>query len=620
MNCMEYFNKTNLNIIPQEDFENLTREVFQVIAENLSRSLGPLGSSATIFNGALIEATKDGYSILKNYTFNNRYKKMIYNLIKAPCTKMNNTVGDGTTTAITLTNAMYNRYQQQRGYFDSLYRLPRHFTKAWEEVIDEIIERVKGMSTPIDPEDYDTIYNIAYVVSNGNKEISSAIADTYRTAKSPAIKMKDSPSNKSYISPVNGFEFPTNAIDNCYVRNQDLTATETDVATIIFDHTIETDTFNNLIVHLNEVMRAKKKKLIVIAPAYDKYMCETVLPQYVNYEYNKYRELNLVLTQYNTGKLTPYQREDLAIILRSKTITQELAKGMIEEIEKSNVDTMVEKIEENPQYMFHRCIGTADSVLISCKNGCIFDVKNIEEDEYYQQAMERAQKELEDVLAHIDYEKQSFASKVYEARSRILQLEMKNFIYYVGADSELQKQILQGTIEDVIKCLRSATKHGVVPGCQLSIIKACREITSEINNKTESEEEIQYNKLKVSISNLIAISVTDVYSRVLHGPDYVGIIKTLPRWEFTTEDGVKALQVEARNKAENIIKESIERNEVFDLETLTFNPKIITSAETDTMVISAASELIKILISGNQCVFIDSDVTESHQDSMEVYV
>ena len=106
MNFLEYSNKTQSNIIPKEEFESLVQETFGIIADNITKSLGPLGSSATILDGMMTEATKDGYSILMKYCFHNRYKKMIYNLIKAPCTRMNNTVGDGTTTATVLAQAM----------------------------------------------------------------------------------------------------------------------------------------------------------------------------------------------------------------------------------------------------------------------------------------------------------------------------------------------------------------------------------------------------------------------------------------------------------------------------------------------------------------------------------
>lgn len=614
---MEYANANHINIIPQKDFEDLIKEVFSVIATNLSRSLGPLGSSATIFNGSLVEATKDGYYILKSYSFNNRYKKMIYNLIKTPCTKMNNTVGDGTTTAIALTNAIFNKYEERKNELYQYYRLPRSFIKIWNNIIEELIKRVTMKATPLDPENYDAIYNIAYVVSNGNEEVSKAIAETYAAVKCPNIKMKDSPTNKSYISQIDGFEFPTNAIDVCYVRNQDLTSTEEDVATMIFDHTIETDVFTKLIQPINEVMRAMGKKLIIIAPAYDNYMCETILGQYVHYESNKYKAINLILTQYPSGKLKEHQLNDLAVVLRSKAISQDLERAIINAIESSNSDVVVDGILNNDQSPLYKCIGRAAKALISCKNGSIFNVDDLSEDVSYQELMTSAKAELDDILSHTDYEKQSYSAKTYDARSRIMQLEMKNFIFYVGADSDLQKQILQGAIEDVIKCLRSATKSGVVPGCQISIIQSCNDLLRELGDATDAGRII----IKI-ILEIIRDACIDVYTMILNGPDNDGILKLLPRWQYMQDNAAAqaALKESIESTTKSIIAKSISDGVVFDLETAQFNPAIITSAETDTMVLSVASELIKILVTGNQCIFLDSDVTESHQDEVEVFV
>ena len=612
MKCMEYSNAHHINIIPQDAFEELAQEVFSVVADNLTKSLGPLGSSATIFDGTIVEATKDGYHILDKYIFHNRYKKMIYNLIKTPCTKMNNTVGDGTTTAIALTNELYQLYKENESFYKTLYRLPRQFTKIWDKAVSDIISKVKEMSVQIDPEDYDTIYHLAYISSNGNAEIAEAFAKTYKEAKSPAIKMKDSPTNKSYIEAVDGFEFPTNAIDTIFVRNQDLTATEKNVATMLFDHKIETDEFKAVIVPINEVMRAMGKKLVIIAPEYDAYMLDSTVKGYVNQEYQKYRGLNIVLTQYNNGKLQAFQREDLAVVLKSVVINQNLASMITSEIANSNVDIVIEKMDD-PNYPLHRCIGSADSVLLSMGNGSIFDVSGLEEDEKYQDTLRWARHELQDVLDHVDYEKKSYSSKVYEARSRIMQLEMKNYIYYIGADSELQKQITHDAVEDVIKCLRSAIKNGVVPGCQLSIIRAVEELHREMDEKGEeiskrdNKDEMNLFSLEINILYIIKIACERTYMRVLLGPN---------------EDGIRGLEKEdesLKEAAARIISKSVEEFKVFDLEKCDYSDEIITSAETDTMVLTAASELIKVLISGNQCVFLDSEVNSSHQDDVTVY-
>lgn len=606
-NFLHYFNTTNLNIIPKPDFMDLTQQTFHLISENLSRSLGPLGSSATILDGMLTEATKDGYTILSKYTFNNRYKKMIYNLIKAPCTRMNNTVGDGTTTAITLTDAILDNYIAEKDAVDNLYRLPRDFTTAWDAVVNDLIDRVNKMSTPVDPEDYDTIYSIAHVVSNGNDEVSAAIAQAYHDSKSPAIKMKDSPTNKSYLEIVDGFEFPANAIDTAFVKNQDLSVTEKNAATIIFDYKIDTDTFEKVIIPLEQVYRNKGQKLIVIAAQYDDMMLDTTVRGYVNLDMQRYGSLGLSLLQFAQGKLSKHQLGDLAVVLNSIVVNQQITSAIKEELDPKNPDSFVENLDD-PTGSFYRIIGYTSEALITCENGSIFQpAENITENKYYQETVAVAQSELDDIIARTDYEKQSFASKIYDARSRLLQLNMKNYIYYIGADSDLQKQIIHDSVDDVIKCLRSAVKYGVVPGCQISIIKAVDDYI-----KDESKETAKFTALRLKIAEIIRQSCIDVYSKVLNGPEHDGISKAFNIDNNDTDSIV--------DKTCQLIYESVDTGEVFDISTLEFNKNIITSVETDTMVLSAASELIKVLISGNQCIFIDSDVTESHQDTMDAYV
>lgn len=631
MGFLDYSNQNHCNIIPQEEFEGLISEVFGVISDNISKSLGPLGSSATILDGMMTEATKDGHAILMKYRFHNRYKRMIYNLIKAPCIRMNNTVGDGTTTSIVLTNALFKQYNGTAGNpghkaaFSTLYRLPRQFTKAWDEVIEDLQKRILASATPIDPTDYQSIYNIAYVTSNGNDEISNAIAETYTSAKSPSIKQKDSPTNKSYISPINGFDFPANLISDAFVRNQDLSATEKNLCIMIFDHKIETDMFEKVIVPINEVLRARGNKLLVLAPYYDVYMCDTVVDQYLTFEMRNKGAINLIMGQYAIGKLNPNQLVDLATVLRAKVITQEIYQGLSEVVIAGNVDTVVENMLEDETYNFYRMIGTAAEASLSCNSGSIFRVENIESDKKYQDALRRARKDLEDIIAKTDLEKHSYSSKIYEANARVLQLEMKNFIYYIGADSELQKQIIWDSVEDVIKCVRSAIKYGVVPGCQITIARSCIDAMNEIIPVDADPATLDLTnelRLKYGILNMIYDAVRTVYAQVLHGASGQGMIKLVDRWQYTndTPEAIAELEKAAILKGLSIIDESIKQNKAFDLETLEFDEKIITSAQTDSMVLSVASELIKILISGNQCIFLDSDVNESHNETKEFYV
>lgn len=613
MGFMEYANYHQCNIIPQEEFEELVTEVFGVIATNISRSLGPLGSSATILNGMMTEATKDGYSILSNYRFNNKYKRLVLNLIKAPCTKMNNTVGDGTTTVIALTNALFQRYRNQEKSLYSLYRLPRELTKCLDSVVEEIIEQIQKRAQPLDPTNYDKVFNLAYVVSNGNKEVSSQIAKVYAESKSPVIKLKDSPTNRSYIEAVEGFSFPANAIDSIYVTNEDLSATEQDVMTMLFGQKITRDLLESIIVPVSKVAHLSQKKLLVIAPSYDDYMCETVLGQFANAEIRQFGSVNTLMLQYRMADIEQGQRDDLAVILRSKTINQLVLNDIKEAIQLSP-EKFVSDAYKDPSSPMYRMLGHADTAFISCTNGSIFTSQNIEQDEAYQQALKNAQAELDAVVRSSSMERQSYSHKIYDARARVLQLQMKNYVYYIGADSELQKQILWDSIEDVVKCMRSAIRCGVVPGCQLTIINVCKNLLNKCDETTPP--------LRTELLTMIMSACMEVYEMVLHGPDKLGLVKMIRDWNtaYQGDEGAAKLAATAVELGYNIIGRSITENCVFDLETRTFNTNIITSAETDVMVLRAATELVKILISGNQCIYVDEEINSTHQETKEVYV
>ena len=256
-------------------------------------------------------------------------------------------------------------------------------------------------------------------------------------------------------------------------------------------------------------------------------------------------------------------------------------------------------------------IGKVKSASLSIYNGSVFTVDDLNSNEKYNQQLKNAEAELNSIMDKVDNDKKAYAFDISKANARIAQLKMENYIYYVGADSTLQANILYDTVDDVIKAVASANKHGVVPGCQLSIIRACNTILQASTNVTTQED-----ILKLQILNIIRSAAIQLYGKILHGPNNNGIIKTIPNINQITD--VDQILDIANKKCVSIIKESLEKNIVFDLETLTYNNKVITSVETDTNVLLAASELVKLLISGNQCVFIDYSVEGSQDSTIEM--
>lgn len=605
MEFLKYSNEHQVNIIPKEGYEELVHDVFNTIAENMAKSLGPLGSSSMIIDGMSTDATKDGFAILKNIRFHNRYKRLVYNLIKAPCTRLNNSVGDGTTTAIVFANNLFKTYEENKGQLKSLYRLPREFTKAWDDCIGNIIEGIHKSAKFIQPGDTETIYRIAYVTSNGDAEVSRNIADIYKKTQTASIRQKDSPTNKSYIQPITGFEFKANLIDEAYAKSEDLSVKESDINVLIFDHKIESDLFEKFLIPMNDYCRANHRKLLVLAPYYDALLANTSMKQYVNHEYRVHGIINLIFGQYEIGKIKEWELKDLSTILHGDVITQDIVDDLMEITSNGDIDRTM----ENEDSILYRSMGHCKDTVLSCTNGCIFQQdESIFNDERYREVLTSAKAELHRLQSETEIERQSYSFKISEANARITQLEMKNYIYYVGANSALQKRILWDSIEDVIKCVSSAMKHGIVPGCQLSIIRSASECATNTDDP-----------LKKMIYRIIAHATTSTYVDVLVGPNSDGILNTMKEWRTITDKSkIEEVIHKGSEKMISIIQESINKFMTYDLESMEINENVFTSAETDELVLIAASELVKILISNNQCIFLDAEINECHQEQVEM--
>lgn len=590
MALLDFNRKTSLNAIPKEDFQELILSTFNSVAEVLGNSLGPLGSTTTILDGMYTSATKDGWTIFNHLRAGNIYKAMIFNLIKGPCSKLNNTVGDGTTTAVVLTSLIFKAYREHYAEIERHYRLPREFTAAWDSVVAELSEIIRGYADELPRE---KVRDIAYVASNGNDEIANNLQRIYDEAASPVVKLRGSPTNHSYVEAIRGFDFPANLTDDAYVKNEDLSATYENLRVMVFDFKVDSEIFEKVIVPINTVYRSMGLKLLIVAPAYDELLVKTVMRQYASTEWRlNDQQFNLIVSQYLYGKLDGDQLDNFTILLRTKKITRYEADDIVRELTRlendgdlfdwlNELETERSRIEDQP-FDYRQFIGLAPIARLSVHGGSTFSGFDTASNPRYQRALEAATERRDEILARTEADKQNFSMEVAKANANIAQLKMETYIYYVGADSSLQADVLSTAVDDVIKAVGSAVKHGTVPGCQVSIIRACDQILTRLAAEPDP--------LRGEIVSVIRAATIELYSKVLMGPNGNG----MPEDEFF-----------------RILAVSTMMGKAYDLESQTISDSLITSVETDLNVLAAASDLIKLLISGNQCVYLDSTLNNS---------
>ena len=163
----------HINVIDKEDFEKRVEKVFNILWEKLSRSFGPGGAGTFVSVYPSCYNTKDGFSIMKQIGFDTKLDQVISDLVMNICTRLNFTVGDGTTTAVIATKTIYDAYRAQKSELEKNHVLPRVVMQKLEIIKNEILKRIDENAVPIRTENRDELReDIARVVdisSNNNR-------------------------------------------------------------------------------------------------------------------------------------------------------------------------------------------------------------------------------------------------------------------------------------------------------------------------------------------------------------------------------------------------------------------------------------------------------------------
>jgi chaperonin GroEL (HSP60 family) len=142
-----------VNVIPKDKFEKRVKEVFEILWEKLSVTFGPGGSGTFVSVYPNYYNTKDGFSVMKNIGFREKIDQVITDMVMNICSRLNFTVGDGTTTAVIATRSMYESYQEKKPWFESKHILPRKILKEFESIKNELLAEIDKNAIPIRSDD-----------------------------------------------------------------------------------------------------------------------------------------------------------------------------------------------------------------------------------------------------------------------------------------------------------------------------------------------------------------------------------------------------------------------------------------------------------------------------------
>ena len=485
------------------------------LADAVTVTMGPKGRYVALqrtFGAPTI--TNDGVSVAKEIELEDNIENMGAQLVKEVATKTNDTVGDGTTTATLLAQAIVNDGLRNVAAGANPLAIRRGIDKAVNAAVAEMKKQAKPVETK------EQIASVG-TISAGDPEVGEKIAEAMEVVgKDGVITVEDSQTFDITIDTVEGMQFDKGYVSAYFVTDNDrMEAVMKDPYILITDQKISS--VQDIMPVLEAVQRAGRG-LLIIAEDID----GEALPTLV---LNKIRGALNVCAVKAPGYGDRRKRilEDIAVLTGGQAALDELG-------------VKVADITAN-------MLGTAKSVTISKDNTVV--VGGAGSKEAIDARIAQIKGEMENTTSDFDREK---------LQERLAKLSGGVAVIKVGAATESELKEIKHRVEDALQATRAAVEEGIVAGGGVAFMDAAPALDAvEID---DPEEKIGVDIVKKALTAPVATIAKNagfegavVVDKVAELPAGQGLNSANGEWgdmiEMGVLDPVKVSRVTLQNAA-----------------------------------------------------------------------
>ena len=186
------------------------------LADAVGATLGPRGRNV-ILKGHNTKPliTKDGVTVARFVEFEDPFENLGAQVIKQASEVTNTSAGDGTTTSTVLARAILQKAQVHLATGVSPVELKRGIDLAVEQIVTDLKELSRPVSTK------EEIEQVATISANGDKGIGKLIASAVdQVGKGGAITIKEAKSNETSLELTEGFQIDSGLLANAFVNDE----------------------------------------------------------------------------------------------------------------------------------------------------------------------------------------------------------------------------------------------------------------------------------------------------------------------------------------------------------------------------------------------------------------
>ena len=551
---MVTFEETNnWNIISEDDFKQRIHMIFDKVSSAVQKSLGPYGSNTIIEKFGEMHITKDGWQILKNINSDNNIDNNIKQLLINIASQVVIKVGDGSSSSIVAANSILNLLDSDT----ELKKIrPRDFINILSVCVKMITDKILQSSVKITKDnDYQEIYQLAMISTNGDNTLSDIIHTIYKETKNPSIEFSPSKTNITSCEIIEGYKANITYLDSIYAENENGICEIENPLIVMFDHKLEKTHFDKIISKVIDLGIKTDRRVVVIAPHYDQMLLKFI-SQTANIEFRSTGTSRTVYTRVGLfNNLQQLFYNDFCMLTGGMLIGE---------------NTLFDLENKEDDY-FKYFIGQVDKISIGSKATVIKGFNSLKQttyDIYLNDALAKL-KEVEETNQNLNI----VNSQIYDLKQRVSKLSCKMGVINVGGNSSLEKTANYDLVEDAVKACESAFKYGYNIGGNLIIPIVIDELLNECTDFNDTEKRF----LK-----LLRKAFVEVFSKVMDNK----------------------FKGKANFSIDLLIESCISGKICWDLVNECLSKDIINSCQTDVEILKAATSIISLLLSSNQYISI----------------
>ena len=425
------------------------------IAKAVKSTLGPRGRTVLIESPNHthgITVTKDGVTVAKSIFLLDPVENLSVKMMKEAADRTATSAGDGTTTAIVLTEAIVKQGVELLNDKHNVTEVIRHMNNVSTKLVTNLEKKSKKVSGK-------TLKNVASISANNDAELGKIISDAYtKVGKNGIVTVENSQTSDTFCEFTDGIKINRGYTSNLFVNDHKKDECIMDDVLIMV-----TDQEINNILSIEKVLKhviQNQKKLLIIGPC-NQNVVNTLA---INVMQKGLKFCNIIPPEF--GYKRNELMNDIALAVGAKYFSESTGDDM------SLIDV--------------DSLGHADRIIVGREGSSIIRSESRSQEVYDRVAQLWVAHDLSNKKNDQDFIKERIAS-----------LTGGIGVIYVGGNSDLEQKERKDRVDDAVCAVRSALEEGILPGGGLALFNESYTIIADADDMIDDISAEQYVAMQI---------------------------------------------------------------------------------------------------------------------------